>query len=65
LVAEIGSQRPSFQKQTPQIKITDGRPRKYYYTEKSDDDEVEAVENTPVSSDSTLTEHDLSPMLVE
>ena len=44
LVAEIGSQRPNFQKRTPQIKITDSRPRKYYYTDKTDDAEVEAIE---------------------
>jgi uncharacterized protein len=31
LVAEIGSQRPLLQKKTPQIKTTEGRPRKYYY----------------------------------
>lgn len=43
LVAEIGSQRPRMQKNNPQIKITDGRPRHYYYTEKSDVDEVEDI----------------------
>jgi len=65
LVAEIGSQRPNIQKKTPQIKITDSRPRKYYYTDKTDDAEVEAIENKQVTSDSLPLEHDLYPMLVE
>ncbi|KKN66811.1 hypothetical protein LCGC14_0468030, partial [marine sediment metagenome] len=65
LVAEIGAQRPNIQKKTPQIKITDSRPRKYYYTDKTDDAEVEAIENKQVNSDSLPLEHDLYPMLVE
>ncbi len=45
LIAEIGSHKASIQKKTPQIKTTEGRPRKYYYTEQSDADEVEMFEN--------------------
>ncbi len=40
LAAEIGSQRPRLQKKHPQLKTTEGRPRKYYYSEQSDDAEV-------------------------
>ena len=65
LVAEIGSQRPNFQKKTPQIKITDSRPRKYYYTEKTDDAEIEAIEGKQAASDSIPLEHELYPMLVK
>ena len=31
IAAEVSSQRPSIQKKYPQIKTTEGRPRKYYY----------------------------------
>jgi uncharacterized protein len=65
LVAEIGSQRPNFQKKTPQIKITDSRPRKYYYTDKTDDDEVVAIEDKHATSDSIPQEHEMYPMLVD
>lgn len=34
--AEIGSRRPTWQNQHPQFKTTSGRPRKYYWTEESD-----------------------------
>ncbi len=45
IVAEIGANRPAIQKRTPQIKTTEERPRKYYYTAKSDFQEIEAVEH--------------------
>ena len=44
LVAEIGSQRPRLQKKHPELKTTEGRPRKYYYSEQSDSAEVAAAE---------------------
>lgn len=46
LVAEIGSRRPSLQRRHPELKTTEGRPRKYYYTEKSDLAEVAAAEGS-------------------
>jgi hypothetical protein len=68
LVAEIGSRRPSLQKRHPELKTTEGRPRKYYYTEKSDFAEVAAAESTAtsttVSTDGkTLGEHAMYPLL--
>ena len=68
LVAEIGSRRPSLQKRHPELKTTEGRPRKYYYTEKSDVAEVAAAESTAasttVSTDGkTLGEHAMYPLL--
>ena len=68
LVAEIGSRRPSLQKQCPELKITEGRPRKYYYSEQSDAAEVTAAESmvaVPMagSSDSKLREHEMYPLL--
>ena len=45
LVAEISSLRPRLQKKHPELKTTEGRPRKYYYSEQSDFAEVAAAEN--------------------
>lgn len=68
LIAEISSQRPRLQKRHPELKTTEGRPRKYYYSEKSDTAEVAAAENTAVaqtadSNDSKLGERALYPLL--
>lgn len=69
LVREIGSQRPQIQRKTPQIKTTEGRPRKYYYTEKSDEDEILDIEINEeekiLGGDQSLKEHDLYPKLSE
>ncbi|HIE54940.1 MAG TPA: HrgA protein [Chromatiaceae bacterium] len=68
LVSEIASQRPQIQKKHPEIKTTGGRPRRYYYPEKSDSDEVDDAETggASVFADAPtqkLTEHDLYPFL--
>lgn len=68
LIAEISSQRPRLQKKHPELKTTEGRPRKYYYSEKTDTAEVAAAENTVVaqvadSNHSKLGEYALYPML--
>jgi hypothetical protein len=68
LVAEIGSQRSRLQKRHPNLKTTEGRPRKYYFSEKSDSAEVAAVESSgvtaPVGKDQTkIGEHGLYPLL--
>ncbi|QVQ25971.1 COG2958 family protein [Achromobacter deleyi] len=68
LVAEISAQRPRLQTKCPELKITEGRPRKYYYSEKSDSDEVAAAESdlpipAPNPLDSKLHEHALYPLL--
>lgn len=49
IVAEIGAQRKAIQKKDRRVKTTEGRPRKYYFTEKSDADEIEedASETSP------------------
>ena len=44
LVAEIGTMRPGLQKKNPKIKTTEGRPRKYYFTESTDSAEIDNVE---------------------
>jgi len=68
LVAEISSRRPSLQKQYPKLKTTEGRPRKYYYSEKSDVAEVAAAEGqaavtVPEAAAKSIGEHALYPML--
>lgn len=68
LVAEIGSRRPDLQKKHPGLKITEGRPRKYYFSEKSDSAEVAAVEGASAATatgkeDPKLDEHGLYPLL--
>lgn len=70
LIAEISSQRPRLQKKYSQLKATEGRPRKYYFSEKSDGAEVAAVEcvgvKTTVGKDKTSSisgEHSLYPLL--
>jgi len=68
LVAEISSQRPRLQKRYPELKTTEGRPRKYYFSEKSDIAEVAAAESVVAAStndcsDTKLGEHALYPLL--
>jgi len=68
LVAEIGSRRPSLQKRHSELKTTEGRPRKYYYSEKSDVAEVTAAEGqsaatVPDAEATSIGEHALYPML--
>jgi len=68
LVAEISSQRPRLQKRHPELKTTEGRPRKYYYSEKSDVAEVAAAEGVVAApmadcGDAKLGEHALYPLL--
>lgn len=68
IVAEISSQRPRLQKTHPELKTTEGRPRKYYYSEKSDSAEVAAAESVVVvptadMNDTKLGEHAMYPLL--
>ena len=70
LVAEIASLRLRLQKSHHEIKTTEGRPRRYYFTESSDSAEVDSAENQgamPGAADNTtaVKEHDLYPLLSE
>ncbi|MFQ3253983.1 MAG: hypothetical protein ACI9U6_002283 [Loktanella salsilacus] len=74
IVAEIGAQRPQLEKNYS-IRTSEERPRKYYFTEKTLEQEVEeptkvAQSLSPTSSDinrseKLLSEHDLYPILSE
>jgi hypothetical protein len=77
LVAEISSRRVSIQKQHSQLKTTEGRPRRYYWTEKNAGEEVATAERVEVvgapfparldiampTAPPKLSEHDLYPIL--
>jgi hypothetical protein len=65
LSAEIGARRPLWQKRHPELKTTEGRPRRYYYSEKSDADEVAVAEASAATTDVTrpVGEHALYPLL--
>lgn len=68
LVAEISSRRPQLQKKYAEMKITEGRPRKYYYSRKSDSDEVADAESkgpdaVATASVPTFGERELYPLL--
>lgn len=72
LVAEIGAQRPQITKSYPQIKTTEGRPRLYYWTHRSDEQEVAVAEkvvpielDTVADADFPVAEHQLYPKLGE
>lgn len=70
IAAEIGSQRPRLQKRNSKIKTTEGRPRKYYYTPSSDNDEINQIEanelaQTSNSDEIKITEYALYPVLAE
>lgn len=73
LIAEIGAQKNLIQNKSPQVKTTEGRPRKYYYSEQSDEEELEEpqpIKNTQGKYkenqiESIPLEHDLYPKLIE
>ncbi|KAB8036881.1 HrgA protein [Silvanigrella paludirubra] len=70
IAAEIAAKRPRLQNQHPQIKTTEGRPKKYYYTEQSDAVEIIKAEENSFKSEETqnenqLSEKDLYPILSE
>ena len=71
IVAEIGSNRPQWQSRFPNLRTTEGRPRQYYWTDKSETEEVleaESVQsllNAAASDGGRLLERDLYPMLIQ
>lgn len=71
IVAEIGSNRPQWQSRYSNLRTTEGRPRQYYWTDKSEIEEVVEAESTPdVANPSTsesgrILERDLYPMLIQ
>lgn len=70
LVAEISARYPQLQKRHPELKTTEGRPRRYYHTTLSEQAEVAAAE-AGQGSGATCTqsprpdEHALYPLLAQ
>lgn len=61
--SEIGSHKPRIE-QHPKLRMTEDRPRRYYFTDLSDEEEVISVENDPDGPVSgAISEHDLYPIL--
>ena len=70
IAVDIGSQRLPIQKKNPEIKTIEVRPRKYYYTDKSDVEEAESAEDISqisISSEKSRSndEEKLYPILGE
>lgn len=75
LVAEIGANRPKWERQLPQLRTTEGvRPRLYYWSEQTEEQEVAEAESpdvvqTPVAGQESLPtqmrEADLYPLVIE
>ncbi len=70
ITAEIGALRHNLQTRYQNIRITEGKPRKYYYSESSEIDEIEEVESTKQkknkrSDGESILEEDLYPILSE
>lgn len=70
LVAEIGANRPGITKKHAQVRTTEGRPRRYYWSEQTEEAEVaaSAVDMSAPFTDedvTSLSEHDLYPMLAD
>ena len=68
--SEIGRDRKKIQNRHPEIRIIEGRPLTYYWTEKSDQDEVDEAERTgdgadPQTAGASHVESDLYPFLSE
>ena len=71
IVAEIGANRPQWQARFPNLRTTEGRPRQYYWTDKTEVEEVvEAEGSISAPSDASaevvrVMERDLYPMLIQ
>jgi hypothetical protein len=64
IIREISARRISIQEKENRIKTTEDRPRKYYFTESSDSEEINNAESNETSriskeNEPAFTEHDL------
>jgi hypothetical protein len=70
LVAEIGANRPLWQEKHPELRTSEERPRLFYWTQKTEHDEVAEAEGKKPSARvdqpaEKTREHDLYPRLIE
>lgn len=61
IVAEIGAQRPQMQQREPHVRTTEGRPRRYYWSDKSEAEEAEALNEGPAEAPATSAEPGSAP----
>ncbi len=54
LIAEIGSSRPRLQRKYPNVKATEDRPKEYFYTTESDEEEIDRIEKNYELKDTKL-----------
>lgn len=64
IIAEIGSMRPTLQRGHPELKTTSERPKKYYWSDKTEEEEVEEP-SAATSDEAALSEADLYPLLAK
>ncbi|TFW51796.1 HrgA protein [Bradyrhizobium sp. MOS001] len=68
LVAEIGANRPNWEKRYPELRSTETRPRQFYWTQKTEHDEVVEAEastrTAPESEKPVPGEHSLYPSAI-
>jgi uncharacterized protein len=71
IVAEIGSNRPQWQSKFPNLRTTESRPRQYYWTERTELEEIVDAENVlstnavEIDDSARVLERDLYPMLIQ
>lgn len=65
IIREIGGYRRRIQEKHPEVKTTEDRPRKYYFTESTDSAEIEQAEISEASPAPKAKEHELYPILSE
>jgi hypothetical protein len=76
LVAEIGANRPAWQARYPSLRTTEGRPRQFYWTDKTETEEIHKAEvetrvgkyttgHTPIERTEQVLERDLYPMVIK
>lgn len=63
IVAEIGSQRDRIANSFNNIKVTTDRPKKYYYSNRTDEQEIREIEKNPTAT--SFSELDSYPFLYE
>lgn len=65
IAAEIGANRPNWQSKHPAFKTTEGRPRRYYWSDKNDDQAVAQAETEGLINETMPPSEMLSPKTTE
>jgi uncharacterized protein len=65
LVAEIGANRPLWQERHPELRTSEERPRLYYWTEKTEGEEVSEAEGEKAASVSAPSQKAASTIFIQ